>query len=1469
MDFKLILLLLGLGHLVVVVLYALWGFFGGLKRELKCTAVLLILLLLGWLIFSDPAMMMGIQLPGSLLSLLSSLGVEAQKASVWEVVLQVLQAQVPNGSALFVEGREAYELAYDVVAGALRGVGLIVITLGMLYLSGLIRVVSHIVKLIVTAVKKAKAKNALPVEAEEAPAEEEPEQVVVLGGIEGGDDVVVTTDVNELPAPKPITQRIWGGVVGLIKAVVVLCITFVPLSGVVSILDETSEETRDLLSGLVSGEEKLVEGEESSNVVDIVFDFVEDYKNSPLGLCVESSSYFFGDSFSTLLFDSLFYVSTDTQRIPLRTELVTFIHAANALEGDLDFKNLEQDKLSNALDELKDSQLLPELMPVAIEFAYEIEQVKEALIAANQEALFLQLRYVNWDKDIEKVLDAVKVVYSLDIFSEDFNLLTLDVSSVRTIVELLSSTEFLPKALPVAVKVAVKLDAVQNLIKNPNFNPDVKNIDWAKDLVVDVYEDFQRLEITSLDGLNLDAILDLVFNDDVNVQVVKDVLSSLVNMDLFTTVVAPAGECIVDAMMLDLNEGQFKSLVGVLPIKELSAKQWESDLHKLVDIADRFYELDVFGFEIVNMDLSSPEAVSAFKYAIDEIFGTLGEDSHNGLNILSQNDALLKVIDWAFKNFDLVALDAELSIVSSNVNLAKEGAVLKELIDVYADLAKYPEFDINNMKFDFLALLEKDDMGEIVTRALEAIVKSDIILNTLVPILEHKVVPLVSKYEGAGELVTDIINTNASETPADLIEEVSKLVKAVFSAKDLGLLAVPRDGLKAIDFAKTEDMKNIVNAILDTNLFKGFEARIIKVLLKIAKIDVELSDLSNIDFAVEKELINSFIDEIAPVLQDERFEIFNEENKIEFSDELKALLLSQKGAQHLVDGLQALLGDYATGQAGSQLVPALLLPVYNSVLADKLPENVLEIMDIININAFTGQELAHDITALVYVAEQLIEFEVLSLVNGQFGNVSFEAGYALENVDNMFAALKDINVLNRRYAQLFAYGINLAVDKYNEKQVANGQKQLIISPLHAEDFEKIVLSNELDLIAQALRGVIRVLNDNAITQVVHLKSFIQNKEYLTEEFLTEENAYAVINAIEPLTELSIVPVLVKAADKQIYLSVANLGLNIDHSLDLENAQITEDLGTIVNILRKAVEFGALEFVYAKNISDINYEVLASVLYDENGADLSDLNILQESQVKLMSEIITFVISKVAPKSDFTITQSDLKNTDVVNDFEKLSNIVLVLGEVIEDLDLQSFNDIKEFAQNIKAEELLKDENLINVENVDRVCEILALVSEMTYFEAISPVAFNELVMSLANKEASIEVLYGTVSGADLAEDLKALSTLGQAIKDAKIVEFVLGKSVYSINEDAFAQIFETVLNTNIICNNNLEIVKIIVNVINRTIAEKVPALKGVELVVEDYLFEDFIPEAWKADHFLFAHIQQHKRASLLQWRNPV
>lgn len=1456
MDFKLILLLLGLGQLVVVILYALWGFLGGLKRELKCTAVLLILLLLGWLIFSDPALMMGIKIPGSLLSMASSLGVSGETASIWEVVLQVLQAQIPYGKEVFVAGHEAYELAYDVVAGALRGVGLIVITLATLYLAGLIRLVSHIVKLIVTAVKKAKAKKNPLEEAEETALEEEPEQVVVLQGLEGADDVVVTTDENELPAPKPITSRLWGAVVGLVKACVVLCIMFVPLSGVVSILDETSDETRELISDLVSGDKKLAEGEEL-NVVDIVFDFVEDYKSSPLGICVESTSYFFGDSFSTLLFDQTFYITTDTQRIPLRQELATFIHAANALEGNIDYKNLEQDKLSNALDELKDSQLLPELMPAVIEFAYEVEQVKEMLVAARQEALFLQLRYVNWDKDVETVLDAVKVAYSLNIFAEDFNYLTLDVETIRTIVGLLSSTEFLQKALPVGVQVALKLDAVQNLIQDPEFKPDLTNVDWSQDLnrLVDVYEKFQKLGVTSFEGVGKDQLLEAVFVNEKGVPAVKDILSSVVYMDLFKAVLAPVAEKVVDAKMAEINNGQFQSLVGVLPINELSASQWESDLHALVDLADKFYDLDVFTFDITKMDLESEKAIETFKYAIDVLFGTLGDEnteSKYGLNILRQEDVLLKVIDWAFKNFKLVALDAELSLVGSKIELPKEGAALKRLIDVYGELAKYDEFNIAG-KIDFLALLEKENIGELAVLALEALADSDIFLNTLVPIIDYQVSPKLSKYEGAEDLLEDMLNQKVSDKLVEevIIEEVIKIVDAVFGAKELGFFRVPTEGLKAIDFSKTEEMKAIVTALLDCELFKNFEHRLLVVVLKIAGIEISVEELEGVSFADEKAVINSAIDALAPLLKDEAFKLFNEDNQFTISAELKSLILSEAGAQDIIDALQCLFGDYEVeGSNGSKLISVLLMPLYNKFAADKIPAQFKELVDSLRLESFTQEEISSDIRTIVYILDELVDFGLFGVLDGKLGSVSFAGNAALNSGENVIRAFADINIVERRIGEILSFAINYAVDTYNKGAASKGQPIFVVEKLYPEDFKHIVWDNEVDALVESFQALVTFLHANTFTQVVQIERFINNKEYLTEEFLTEENAHLLIDAIEPLAGLQIIPVLVSAAENQIYRTLALKGIDLEPVLDVTNEQLSADLTTIVNLVRKVVDLGALEYVYNKNISSIDYEIISSMIYDENGADISDINILQKSEAKIISEIVVLVLSKAAPKSDFTITPADLKNVDITVDAKHLASIVVELGDIIESLGLESLNDIIEFAKAIKVKELINNRDLVSPENVVRVSNVLQHLGQMTIVEGVAPVAFNELIDMLSAKEPGLAPLYGTVTGAELAQDIYTLGTFADEINAIQLTNLITGMNLYAVDEVALADLVAGVLSLNVINNNNVEIVKFAVNYINKLVAPKV---KGLEFVVEDHVFASFDTE-WAEDQRLIGEM---------------
>lgn len=59
---------------------------------------------------------------------------------------------------------------------------------------------------------------------------------------------------------------------------------------------------------------------------------------------------------------------------------------------------------------------MAELMPVGIEYAYEIEDFNKLLVESGETDAFLDLRYNNWKRDIKLVLDAVKEVYDLNLF---------------------------------------------------------------------------------------------------------------------------------------------------------------------------------------------------------------------------------------------------------------------------------------------------------------------------------------------------------------------------------------------------------------------------------------------------------------------------------------------------------------------------------------------------------------------------------------------------------------------------------------------------------------------------------------------------------------------------------------------------------------------------------------------------------------------------------------------------------------------------------------------------------------------------------------------------------------------------------------------------------------------------------------------------------------------------------------------
>ena len=174
----------------------------------------------------------------------------------------------------------------------------------------------------------------------------------------------------------------------------------------------------------------------------MVFDFAEAYENSALGKFANASSFFFKESFSEKMFDKLLTMETKTQTISLSDEIKEFVEAANALEGNVNFARVSEKQFKNAVEALKDSKLTTELMPVAIEYAYEVKSINKLLVEANQTEAFLDLRYNNWRKDIDAVLEAVKEAYDLKLFPiAKFEVLGMNVEELRQVTNILLNSK--------------------------------------------------------------------------------------------------------------------------------------------------------------------------------------------------------------------------------------------------------------------------------------------------------------------------------------------------------------------------------------------------------------------------------------------------------------------------------------------------------------------------------------------------------------------------------------------------------------------------------------------------------------------------------------------------------------------------------------------------------------------------------------------------------------------------------------------------------------------------------------------------------------------------------------------------------------------------------------------------------------------------------------------------------------------
>lgn len=1385
MDFNLILLILGLGLLGIVILFALWGFLGGLKRELSCIAVFIILLVLAWLVFGNSGVLLNYS-GGLVDTIRSTLNLPQKDATVWETILDYLKSiEGLNLSALLVEGKETYSFVYNLCSCIATIVLLVVSTLVVVIITPIIRLISHIVILIIHGVKKHKAKkqaaegNASEESAEEnANNEEADDAILVLKGVEGADDAVVTVSEEELPEPKKSKKRVWGAVAGVLKGVFLIILLFAPISGIYSIMKTATPETRELISDLVTGNQTQQNVAEQNGPVDMAFDFVDEYKDSAVGKFVESSSYFFGQSLSTLLFDSMASINTSTQNIKLRQELIVYLEAVNALEGNIEVGTWTDEQLAAALDVLKDSKLLPEAMPVAIEYASEIEFLKSALDKAMQTTAFLALRDLDWDKEVETILDTVKEVYKLDLFPlEDFNVLTMNEQVLNQVINALCEGEFINTLLPILVKTGVKLEAVQNLTGNYDpKNLNLTDISWKEELngLVDVYTIFKEYGYTDLAQITDANVNDLVESLIVNkTDVTVKLLERLTEMTVFNNILIPVAQSAVDSYLANEQNG-FTEFANIINLKDLTIEQWKEDINAIIEVAKLAIDkINVLSLDLKQMDIESKEAIDAMKEIVQSVLtlNLLGDDK-------TKNDLVLAaIIKFNLLNVDdlyVTSADGTSKVsIFENVNWTTDGDnigeidTIKNILEIYKQFVLLDEVNMKDLNIDFIALLDNEDGVDILVSILEELVDSDLTLSLIDPAVNKYLLPITNEFDD-DNLVKDIFNNISNK---EMAEEIIKIVKAIKDAQTLGLFDVAKNGLGSLKYSETDALINIINTIFDSKILDGVEGRVIRIIFKATKIlDIEKGLLDNINFDGEQEMLVNFIHAIENVLQDPNFVLFDEAGNVTLDLEY---ITQPEIFSQLMSGVEIVLGTLEKDEngnfvetSGSKLVEALLPNIMSTYVIKSIPEEFKGLVEIVDLENLDSALLASDVRRLTYIARQLVEMDLQTI----FVNGSIVYTDKLENVYNILDALLGMEMLKPCGNEVFAWIINYVSDKF--------LAQYNIEEVTAEDFAGVDWAVEAETAKALITQIIEFLEVNNLESTAELIDFINEKGYLTTSFVTTENANRVLEILNTALELNtieaIAPIAFQVVVNQL---VSNNVISKDFwEGSLTGEELVEDLYSVTEIAEILVN--DIDFVEMWRAS---FQGEAIVLPEDTAVNeiidkLFSLNLVKGYE----NELVQFALEKYLPKNDVISVESfnvqSITNWD--NEVATIKGVVSIVLNILAENEFENVAQITDFINNVKNSSNVVEglKAYITDNNISLVAGLLDEVVNSQLVANVLPDVVSYGLEQLAKQVIDLQFI-NDLTAEELQADVHKLVEIINVLVEERIACFIVNKTV--------------------------------------------------------------------------------------------
>ena len=1351
MDFNQILLFTSLGLLVLIVLFALWGFLGGLKRELKCIAVFIVLLVLFWLVFGDEATLMNAKFGQQVASILNVQNDSI--TTIWDAVLAFARANIPNGETLLVEGKETYALFYSVAATIFRAIGLMAGTIVVLIICPIIRLITHIIWLIVRGVKKNRAKKESKatdeqpvVVASEEKEEKIADQVVIASNKTSADEAVITKEENELPVKPKTKKRWWGALAGALKGVFVIILVFAPVSGLCTILNTATPETQAMVSDLINGkqEEKTAN---TSNMVETVFDFAEAYENSAVGKFVESSSYFFGKSFSQSLFDILLRIETKNQTIGLNDELINVVEAANELNGKTKLGSWTNEEVKKFLEQLKDSKLLVEAMPVAIEYAYEVKDINKYIVEADQGVKFLELRYNNWKKDLPTILNTVAKVYELDIFPlDEFNYLTMNATQLKEIVNELSKADIVHSAFPIAIKVALKLDVVENNVGE--INPqDLETIDWKKELntIVDAYQIFQDLKITTLKDVDFQVLAKEILNDDVRKEVVFDVVDKVLELQLADRLLVPVGihfaskqQSVKDLLEKANQVDAFMDLQNVITLNDVKALV--SAIRKgliLVDITDfpkvavNYLDLNVGDLRNVVSELNN---VSSLNNIIDV-----------ALHIALSIDQVKEYVGTSLDGVDF-----------SDIHWASDLMLLTDIYEAFLDFDFETVDDITNSKWNALiaSIVEDEIKFDSAQTIVEKLASLDAYIKIGAPTIENVVEKLINEHAKEFANILEITSLTSDEWKEDLLA-ILDVVKAVNEIKVLEAVDVNPFDYKNLDLTSiqsVENFKKIVDKVLSLHLLGDDELKNKLVLASIRQYgwvdDSDKIDLKDVNWQSEKEVLIHLIDTYSKIVNLEVFDIYDVKNL-----NWQELLESDAFIDSVVEALDNLVDSNVFLELLPNLIDKYVLPRLENI--EQLDDDTL-ISDILD--KVSSEELVQEVIKLIDVVKAAVDLGLFNVNKDGINAVDLANTDALKDIVSGILGSKLIEGNEGRVIRVILkatgiLNIEKGSDVYNE----------LIS---------IDYTNEKDILLEFIDKITPVLKDETFKLVDEEGKFKLDLKFWAEN----ENAQTLLEGAKVLfgsyeentTGSNLITALLPAIydkfvdDKNLipddFITIVD-ELNVTEA---DGKTLSHDISCLIYVLEQLVKVNAQSFLDEGSV-EIND---AFALAINNIIDaLHDIELIKNHEKETLAWGVNYIAKLLNIELDAVNT--DFENVDWQGQKEVYKEIVNDLVALLVENNITNVNQLKGVFDEIIAGK----SKYVTDSSVNELLNILDQVADVQVIDAVLPLAIKFVVKLLDEKGIALDYL-NEFTSVELAEDFHKIIEIAHiAVDEGEFVKY--------------------------------------------------------------------------------------------------